>query len=50
MLGTPYQNKLTFLANLLTFQRILLQRKLDHDISMGNILTYWPVVAAQKWG
>ena len=31
MLGTPYQTKLTFLANLLTFLRILLQRKLDYD-------------------
>jgi hypothetical protein len=31
MLGTPYQTKLTLLANLLTFLRILLQRKLDHD-------------------
>ena len=31
MLGTPYQTKLTFLANLLTFLRILLQWKLDYD-------------------
>ena len=31
MLGTPFQTKLTFLANLLTFLRILLQRKLDYD-------------------
>jgi hypothetical protein len=34
MLGTPYQTKLTFLANLLTFLRILLQWKLDYDISL----------------
>jgi hypothetical protein len=32
MLGTPYQTKLTFLANLLTFLRILLQWKLDYDM------------------
>ena len=31
MLGTPYQTKLTFLANLLTILRILLQWKLDYD-------------------
>jgi hypothetical protein len=31
MLGTPYQTKLTFLANLLTFLRTLLQWKLDYD-------------------
>ena len=30
MLGTPSQTKLTFLANLLTFLRILLQQKLDY--------------------
>jgi hypothetical protein len=29
--GHPYQTKLTFLANLLTFLRILLERKLDYD-------------------
>ena len=29
--GTPYQTKLTFLANLLTILRILLQWKLDYD-------------------
>ena len=32
MLGTPYQTKLTFLVNLLTFLRILLQWKLDYDM------------------
>ena len=31
MLVTPYQTKLTFLANLLTILRILLQWKLDYD-------------------
>ena len=31
LLGTPYQTKLTFLANLLTILRILLQWKLDYD-------------------
>ena len=31
MLGTPYQTKLTFLANLLTFLLILLQWKLGYD-------------------
>ena len=31
MLGTPYQTKLTFLANFLTILRILLQWKLDYD-------------------
>jgi hypothetical protein len=36
MLGTPYQIKLTFLANLLTFLRILLQWKLDYDIEVGS--------------
>ena len=35
MLGTPYQTKLTFLANLLTFLRILLQWKLDYDTEPG---------------
>ena len=33
MLGTLYQTKLTFLANLLTFLRILLQRMLYYDKS-----------------
>ena len=32
MLGTPYQTKLTLLANLLTILRILLQWKLDYDM------------------
>ena len=36
MLGTPYQTKLTFLANLLTILRILLQWKLDYDIEVGS--------------
>ena len=33
MLGTPCQTKLTFLVSLLTFLQILLQWKLDYDIS-----------------
>ena len=40
MLGTPYQTKLTFLANLLTFLRILLQWKLDYDNSLAFYATY----------
>ena len=34
MLGTPSQTKLTFLTRLLTFLRVLLQRKLDYDTYM----------------
>jgi hypothetical protein len=37
MLGTPYQTKLTFLANLLTILRILLQWKLDYDTLTGTV-------------
>ena len=36
MLGTPYQTKLTFLANLLTILRILLQWKLDYDTMLSQ--------------
>ena len=36
MLGTPYQTKLTFLANLLTFLLILLQWKLGYDMSAAS--------------
>ena len=36
MLGTPYQTKPTFLANLLTILRILLQWKLDYDNHASN--------------
>ena len=42
MLGTPYQTKLTFLANLLTILRILLQWKLDYDIR-GLVVTVKPL-------
>ena len=41
MLGTPYQTKLTFLANLLTILRILLQWKLDYDMTILRILLQW---------
>ena len=37
MLGTPYQTKLTFLANLLTILRILLQWKLDYDSEVKSL-------------
>ena len=37
MLGTPYQTKLTFLANLLTILRILLQWKLDYDSARRSV-------------
>ena len=39
MLGTPYQTKLTFLANLSTILRILLQWKLDYDKS-ATLINY----------
>ena len=44
MLGTPYQTKLTFLANLLTILRILLQWKLDYDMTIPppEIGVRWP--------
>ena len=41
MLGTPYQTKLTFLANLLTILRILLQWKLDYDSSLKGAISSW---------
>ena len=45
MLGTPYQTKLTFLANLLTILRILLQWKLDYD----NDPSYYEYIKNPDW-
>ena len=39
LLGTPYQTKLTFLANLLTFLRIPLQRKLGIRSTVSTVQT-----------
>ena len=47
MLGTPYQTKLTFLANLLTILRILLQWKLDYD-SLARWLRPHPSTRAAR--
>ena len=43
MLGTPYQTKLTFLTNLLTFLRILLQWKLDTWITTLEEGEFYPL-------
>ena len=47
MLGTPYQTKLPFLANLLTFLRILLQWKLDYDTYVRCVTTSTSTVTCQ---
>ena len=50
MLGTPYQTKLTFLANLLTILRILLQWKLDYDNSFASCAMHHVVAPLLRTG